>query len=212
MTTMPLVAEEHGLHVDTHADTHAAHHEEEHDRPGINRMGLWLFMASESMLFLAMAAARFYLAGTTKGEVNIPLGLVLTVILLGSSWLGYQATGAIKVGNRRKAMIALLLASLLGIVFIGGVGVEWTTAAFGAELTPPVSPQATPFGTAFFAMTGLHVFHLITGLAGLLLAANLLRKGQFGPGDHWGVTAVVRYWTFVDVMWLVVVFPVLYLL
>jgi len=56
------------------------------------------------------------------------------------------------------------------------------------------------------------VFHLITGLAGLLLIANLLRKGQFGPGDHWGVTAIVRYWTFVDVMWLVVVFPVLYLL
>ena len=36
--------------------------------------------------------------------------------------------------------------------------------------------------------------------------------GQFGPGDHWGVTAIVRYWTFVDVMWLAVVFPVLYLL
>jgi cytochrome c oxidase subunit 3 len=209
---MPLVAEEHALHADTHAQAHAAHHEEEHDRPGINRMGLWVFMASESMLFLAMAAARFYLNGLNKGEVNLGLGLVLTAILLASSWLGYQATGAVKAGNRRRAIAALLLASLLGVIFIGGVGIEWSTASFGKDLTPPVSPQATSFGTAFFAMTGLHVFHLITGLAGLLLAANLLRKGQFGPDDHWGVTAVVRYWTFVDVMWLVVVFPVLYLL
>jgi heme/copper-type cytochrome/quinol oxidase subunit 3 len=209
---MPLVVEEHGLPVDTHAEDHAAHHEEEHDRPGINRLGLWIFMASESCLFLAMAAARFYLNGLNKGEVNLPLGIVLTFILLGSSWLGYQATGAIKAGNRRRAIMALLLASLLGVIFIAGVGVEWRTASFGRDLVPPVSPQATSFGTAFFAMTGLHVFHLVTGLAGLLLVTNLLRKGQFGPDDHWGVTAVVRYWTFVDVMWLVVVFPALYLL
>ena len=212
MTTMPIVAAEPALHVDTHAAEGHGAHEEEHDRPGINRMGLWVFMASESCLFIAMAAARFYLAGTTKGDVNLPLGIVLTLILLTSSWLGYQATGAIKVGNRRKAITALLIASLLGIIFIAGVGVEWSTAPFGKDLVPPVSPQATPFGTAFFAMTGLHVFHLITGLVGLLLIANLLRKGQFGPGDHWGVTAIVRYWTFVDVMWLAVVFPVLYLL
>lgn len=206
MTTMPVVAEEHELHVAHHAETHAAHHEEEHDRPGINRLGLWLFMASESMLFLAMSAARFYLAGLSgpeTGAVNLPLGLGLTAILLGSSFLGYQATGAIEQGRRRKALIALLLACALGFLFIGGVAVEWRSAEF---------TQATSYGTAFFAMTGLHVFHLITGLAGLLLVANLIRKGQFGPGDHWGVTAVVRYWTFVDVMWLVVVFPVLYLL
>ena len=63
MTTMPLAAEEHELHLADHAETHFSHHLEEHDRPGINRMGLWVFMASESMLFFAMAAARLYLNG-----------------------------------------------------------------------------------------------------------------------------------------------------
>ncbi len=206
MTTMPLAVEEHELDVADHAETHLAHHQEEHDRPGINRLGLWVFMASESMLFFAMSAARLYLNGFNgpdKGSVNLGLGIALTLILLTSSWLGYQATGAISKGNRRRAITALLLASLLGVVFIGGVGVEWRTAEFS---------QNSPFGTAFFSMTGLHVLHLVTGLIGLLLVANLLRKGQFGPGDHWGVTAVVRYWTFVDVMWLVIVFPMLYLL
>jgi cytochrome c oxidase subunit 3 len=200
---MPLVAEETALHADAYAHAPAHAHEEEHDRPGINRLGLWLFMASESMLFISMAAARLYLNGLVRGEVNLALGVVLTLILLASSWLGYRATGAIERGRRRTAIVSLLLAVVLGIVFIAGVGVEWRTAPFS---------QDTPFGTAFFAMTGLHVFHLVTGLVGLLLAANLIRKGQFGPGDHWGVTAVVRYWTFVDVMWLVIVFPVLYLL
>ncbi len=210
MTAVPMVAEGPVPHADTPA--HTADHGEEHDRPGINSMGLWLFMASESMLFFALAAARFYLIGLDRGEVNLALGVVLTLILLGSSWLGYQATGAISQGNRSKAIRSLVLAMVLGVIFIGGVAVEWRTAEFGAALVPPVPPQSTPFGTVFFSMTGLHVLHLFTGLIGLLLATNLLRKGQFGPDDHWGVTAVVRYWTFVDVMWLAIVFPVLYLL
>ena len=138
---------------------------------------------------------------------------MLTFILLGSSWLGYQATGAISDGQPTAGDLARSCwPACWASSSSAASGVEWSSAAFGASLNPPGPPQATPFGTAFFAMTGLHVFHLITGLAGLLLVTNLLRKGQFGPDDHWGVTAVVRYWTFVDVMWLVIVFPVLYLL
>lgn len=204
MTTMPLTVEEPVLHAP--ADAHEAHeahgHEEEHDRPGINRMGLWLFMASESMLFFAMAAARFYLAGLDKGDSTLALGILMTFILLASSWAGYRAVAAISRGDRGATMRALGLAILLGILFIGGVAFEWS---HGPD-------KASGFGTAFYAMTGLHVFHLATGLAGLILLANLVRKGQFGPGDYWGVTAVTRYWTFVDVMWLLIVFPVLYLL
>src|SRR5512140_1063756 len=108
---MPLVAEEHELHAVHHEEAHAAHHEEEHDRPGINRLGLWVFMASESMLFFAMAAARLYLNGFAQGEVNLGLGIVLTLILLTSSWLGYRATGAIEKGKRGTAIQSLLLAS-----------------------------------------------------------------------------------------------------
>ncbi len=70
-------------------------------------MGLWIFMASETCLFLAMAAARFYLGGLDKGEVNLALGVVLTFILLTSSWLGYRATAAIEAGKRGKSMRSL---------------------------------------------------------------------------------------------------------
>lgn len=184
----------------------AAHHEEEHDRAGMNRLGLLLFMASETMLFLAMAAARFYISGTAKPEaLNIGLGLVLTAILLASSFAGYRGVGAITKGNRRGFITWIGIAALLGVVFIGGVAIEWTGAA--TEF-----PPSTPYGTAFYAMTGLHVFHLLQGLLGLSLLLWLGTRGHFGPDDHWGATAVVRFWTFVDIMWLAVVFPVLYLL
>jgi cytochrome c oxidase subunit III len=183
-----------------------AHHEEEHDHAGMNRLGLLLFMASETMLFLAMAAARFYLTGTARpAALNVGLGLVLTAILLASSFAGYRGVGAITKGNRSGFITWIGIAAFLGIVFIGGVVVEWTGAA--TEF-----PVGTPYGTAFYAMTGLHVFHLLQGLLGLGLLLWLGVRGHFGPDDHWGATAVVRFWTFVDIMWLAVVFPVLYLL
>ena len=190
----------------------AAGHHEAHDTAGMNRMGLLLFMASESMLFLAMAAARFYLAGTFRPEdLSLGLGLVLTAILLGSSFAGYRGVGAIAKGNRTGFVAWIGVAAVLGIVFIGGVVLEWSQAAQHFPLTSE-DPQLRSFATAFFAMTGLHVFHLLQGLLGLVLLLWLGVRGHFGPGDHWGATGVVRFWTFVAVMWLAVVFPVLYIL
>ena len=179
---------------------------------GANRIGLFLFMASETMLFLAMAAGRFYLGGTYKpADVSIGLGLVLTAILLGSSFSGYRGVAAIEKGNRSGFVTWIGIAAILGFIFIGGVAFEWSQAFVNFPLTS--TDQATRgYATAFFAMTGLHVFHLLQGLLGLILLVWLGVRGHFGPGDHWGATGVVRFWTFVDIMWLVVVFPVLYIL
>lgn len=211
MTAMTLEA---GHEPVAHHDAHAAegHAEHTHDVAGANRIGLFLFMASEACLFLAMAAARFYLAGTFKAEdVSIGLGLVLTAILLGSSFSGYRGVAAIEKGNRTGFITWIGIAALLGFVFIGGVAFEWSQASVHFPLNS-TDQQIRSYSTAFFAMTGLHVFHLLQGLAGLILLVWLGIKGHFGPGDHWGATGVVRFWTFVDIMWLVIVFPVLYLL
>jgi cytochrome c oxidase subunit 3 len=204
MTALTLEpAAESALHLDTHAAAHGAEHEHEHDVPGMNRLGLLFFMASETMLFLAMAAARFYLAGTEKEHVNMPLGIAMTGILLLSSWFGYRAVKGIAKGNRKQFVLSIAAAFVLGIIFIGGVVIEWTTAEFSIT---------SPYGTAFYAMTGLHVFHLLQGLLAMGLLLWLGIRGHFGPGDHWGATGVVRFWTFVDIMWLAIVFPVLYIL
>lgn len=178
--------------------------EEAEDREAINRFGLRLFIASESMLFAALVAARFYLAGLERPEgVNLALGVVLTAILLASSWLGYRALAAIRRGDRGAAARRLTAAVLLGLAFLVGVGVEWATAEFSI---------GTAYGTAFFATTGLHAAHLLSGIVVLGGVANLLRLGHFDAGSHWGVAGAVTYWTFVDAVWVVAVFPTLYLL
>lgn len=175
------------------------------DREAINRFGLRLFIASESCLFAALVAARLYLAGFSKPEAtNVGLGLLLTVILVASSALSYRGLGAVQRGDGAGAARWLTGTLLLGIAFVGGVAVEWSTAEF---------PIASPYGTAFFSTTGLHASHLLSGIVALALLVRLLRRGHFGPGSGtWGVTATVTYWTFVDLMWVLVIFPSLYLL
>lgn len=178
--------------------------EEAEDRPAVNRLGLRLFIASESMLFAALIAARFYLVGLERpAGVNLPLGAVLTAILLASSWLGYRGLAAIRRGDRSAAARRLSGAVLLGLLFLVGVGVEWATAEFAI---------GTAYGTAFFTTTGLHAAHLLSGILVLGGVANLLRLGRFDAESHWGVAGAVTYWTFVDAVWVVAVFPTLYLL
>jgi cytochrome c oxidase subunit 3 len=177
-----------------------AHHT--HNRFGINTVGIWLFFLSESFLFAALLAGRFYLAGTDRPEhLDQQLGLAITSILLLSSGTAFTAEQAIAKGNRGLAQLMIFLTIVLGLVFFGGVVLEWSTAEFS---------QGEPYGTAFFSMTGLHASHVVSGVVILLFVQFLLARGRFSANDHWGLEAAVKYWHFVDVVW-VFFYPALYL-
>ncbi len=173
-------------------------------RPRANRLGLWLFFASETFLFAAFISARFVTSGTYKPEeLNQPLALFLTVVLLGSSISAYLAETSIAHGNRQGLIRYLSITILLGLAFLVGVGFEFKEAI---EYFPP----ETIYGSNFLALIGLHGFHVFTGVVALAVVLRLGAKGHFEPDDYWGVEGVVKYWHFVDLAW-VVIFPTLYL-
>jgi len=175
----------------------------ERKRLSINQLGLWLFFLSESFLFAALATGRFYVAGTDRPEdLDQLLGLGITSILLVSSLTAYRAEVAIAHGDRKNFLRFLAATMLLGLVFVVGVGFEWTSAEF--------SPS-DPFGTAFFSMTGLHALHVISGILMLGMVFYLGARGSFSEERHWGVEATIKYWHFVDVVW-VFFYPILYLI
>ena len=177
----------------------------ERSRLSINRVGLWLFILSESFLFGALLSSRYFLRGLDIPEgVNQPLGLVLTSVLLLSSLSAYRAEAAAAHGDQSRFDLNILATIGLGLLFLVGVGVEWNEAF---SHFPPHSG----YGTIFFTTTGIHAFHVLSGLIALAIVYALGRAGRFTSGSgYWGVEGVVKYWHFVDVAW-VFIYPTLYL-
>ncbi len=173
-------------------------------QPRANRLGMWLFIFSESFLFAAFLSARYFTTGTYRPEeLNQQLALVLTIVLLLSSVSAYLAETAIRFNDRRRFVILIGVTIILGMIFLGGVGVELREAV---HLYPP----ETPYGTSYFMLIGLHAFHVVTGLIALGIVLFLGLRGHFGSNDYWGVEGVVKYWHFVDLAW-VLIYPTLYL-
>ena len=185
--------------MDTAAPTHATH-----NRLAMNRLGLWLFILSESFLFLALLSTRFYLQGVQRpDELNQPVGLVISIVLLLSSLTAYRSEMAAAYGDQKRFQRNMLFTIGLGLLFVAGVVIEWREA-FHAF------PPSTGFGTIFFTMTGIHAAHVVSGILLLAVVLYLGRDERFTKGSHWGVEGVVKYWHFVDVAW-VLIYPTLYL-
>lgn len=172
-------------------------------RKYINRLGLWLFIISEATIFAALLWARLDLQGVHVPEhLNQTIGLVITSILLLSSLTAYRAEASHEANDPSGLKRNTLITIVLGVVFLAGVAIEWTEA-FAAF------PPEGGFGSVFFIMTGMHAFHVLTGLIMLLLIYLLARQGKVAAGS-WAPEAVVKYWHFVDVVW-VFFYPAIYL-
>ncbi|MGD8624202.1 MAG: cytochrome c oxidase subunit 3 [Anaerolineae bacterium] len=168
-----------------------------------NRLGLWLFFISESFMFGGLLASRFYLWGNTRPELDQILGLIVTSVLLVSSFFMNRAESAIAHDDRETFLNSLLITAALGAIFLlGVVGFEWQGH---------VKPWDGVYGAILFGMTGLHALHVLSGVVIILLIWNLGRNGHFSAERHWGVEACAIYWHFVDVVW-VFFYPALYLI
>ncbi|MBI4289169.1 MAG: heme-copper oxidase subunit III [Chloroflexi bacterium] len=175
------------------------------DRPAINRLGLWLFILSDGFLFVVLLTTRFYMQGVQRpAEVNQPLGLAISIVLLLSSLFAYRGETAAAYGDVKRFRRNILVTIGLGALFLAGVVIEW---AEGFHFFPP---QSTAYGTVFFTLTGFHAFHVVTGLLALVIILLPGQQKRLQSGNHWGVEAMVKYWHFVDVAW-VFIFPTLYL-
>lgn len=168
------------------------------------RIGLWLFILSDSFVFAGLLVTRFYLLGGHRPELEQLVGVIVTSVLLISSFFMNRAEVQISRGNRKGFITSTAITMALGIAFlIGVVGVEWQIAPFG--------PADGAQGAVFYMMTGMHAFHVLTGVIflGIILRNGL--RGHYSPERHWAVEAAANYWHFVDVVW-IFYYPALYLI
>lgn len=188
----------------------AAHGAQQHTgqsyayRTATSRLGLWLFLASDSFVFGGLLVSRFYLLGLHRPELSQLLGLVVTAVLLVSSFFMNRAEVQISRGNRRGFITNIIVTMALGILFLAGVvGVEWQIAPFG--------PGDSAAAAVFYMMTGMHAFHVLTGVIFLAIVLRNGLRGKYSAERHWGVEAVANYWHFVDLVW-IFFYPALYLI
>jgi cytochrome c oxidase subunit 3 len=157
------------------------------------------------MIFVGLLLIRFYMQGSFRPEeLNQTLGLCITAILLLSSFTANRSEILISRGNRSGFLRYLGVTLVLGLVFlVFVVAVEWPEVYHFA-------PPSTGYGTVFYALTGMHAFHVLTGLLVLLVVFMQARRGRYSPQDYWGAQGGIIYWHFVDLVW-VFVYMVLYL-
>jgi len=192
-----------------------AEHEGGHDsyeyKSGTNRLGLWLFLVSDTFVFGGLMVMRINLLGLTHPDLSQFLGLGVTSVLLISSFFMNRGETMIKNGDRKGFLNNTLITFILGLGFlIGVVFVEWRLAAHEGLIASFGDPAKGPVGAVFYMMTGMHAFHVLTGLIFLAIVWNNGRKGLYDE-KHYPVEAAAVYWHFVDVVW-IFFYPALYLI
>ena len=180
------------------------------------KFGMWLFLISDSLTFSAMLFVYTYSRVTNPDwpkpfdfSPAIIFSTVMTFCLLSSSLTMVLAVHSMNHGDR-KAAVRWILATMVG----GGAFVvlhmsEWLKLINVEHVTPLNNPWGVPlFGGTFFALTGLHMTHVICGLIYLAIIATGVGRGKFKAED---VEVSGLYWHFVDLVWMFI-FPLVYLM
>ncbi len=189
------------------------------------RLGMWVFLSSESLLFAGLlalyAAYRFMYAAefhAASAHANLLIGTVNTYILLTSSLTMALSLHAAQHGLRRRTVMFLSLTIALGLAFDVLKVVEYAGhlaegIAPGGYYTFAALPAhgAVLYFTLYYLLTGLHALHVTGGIVMLIWLAVRAHRGRFTAHDHIALELGGLYWHLVDLVW-IFLWPLLYLI
>jgi cytochrome c oxidase subunit 3 len=193
---------------------------------GVNnaKLGIWLFLASEVMLFGGLFSAYIFLrigapawpgphlgyeSVTRAADIlNVPLATLNTMVLIGSSVTMVMAWASLMMDRFDRYRLYMGATIALSFVFLIVKYFEYT-----AKFSHGLFPSESNFLGIYFTLTGLHMLHVIGGI---------IVNGYFwGPGakmwkvdkQHFAnrIEVAGLYWHFVDLVW-IFLFPTIYLL
>ena len=187
------------------------------------RLGMWLFILSEILLFgglfILYAAHRYRTPADfhhASRELEVLLGTFNTIILLTSSLSMAASIAAIQKGQSKLSMALLIATMALGLLFLVNKGFEW-----GTKIEHGIYPNSPAllarakgeilFFGLYYVMTGLHGLHVLVGvciLCGMLMliAKGRINRMRFVPFENAGL-----YWHLVDIIW-IFLYPLFYLI
>ena len=178
------------------------------------KLGVWLFLASEIMLFATLFTSYIVLrlgaASWPWGwdARNVPLAALNTAILIASSVTIVMAYAKTYDEDKAGFQLWMALTLLLSFAFLVVKAFE-----YGAEFKHGIAPSTSVFYAIYFTMTGLHGLHILGGILvnGGLLYMSTVKEHWENPLFLGRVEGAGLYWHFVDIVW-IFLFPALYLL
>ncbi len=187
------------------------------------RMGMWLFLFTELLLFGGLFfaysvyrylyASDFALAGK---EMHVIIGAMNTAILLTSSMTMALSITAMERGNKRLSILYQLTTITFGLLFLVNKYIEWS-----AEISAGNYPGSTElaakshgqiiFYGLYYVMTGLHALHVIVGMTIIAVMCAFTIKDVITKDNYVKLEAAGLYWHLVDIIW-IFLFPLFYLI
>ena len=189
------------------------------------RMGMWLFLSTEillfTVLFTAYAVYRFlFPVGFEEAAklAHVALGATNTVVLITSSLTVALAILYARRGESKKTVALLAVTIAFGATFMVLKGFEYYHHFVDGQLPGKYyhyaglkGPGVSMYFTLYFLMTGLHGVHVLVGMGVLAWVAARAARGDFGRTYSTPVELGGLYWHLVDLIW-IFLFPLFYLL
>ena len=192
---------------------------EERPETGLNnsKLGIWVFLASEVMLFGGLFSAYVFLRmAAPAGEfaywgskLSVPMATVNTLVLISSSVTVIMSWASLKMKDFEKYKMYMGLTLLCALIFLVIKYFEYT-----GKFHHGIYPSSSTFMAIYFTLTGLHGLHIIGGK--IVMGYFWLPVGNkmwHSEPDHFTnrIEVAGLYWHFVDLVW-IFLFPILYLL
>ncbi len=192
------------------------------------KLGFWLFMFTEVMMFGAMFLTLAYYNNIhpqdfieASAGLNRWLGGTNTVILLISALTMGLGLLKMRSGDVKGAKLMIYATMLLALIFLVIKGVEWHEeyehgVFLGLPEMQPGNEDSLPLGKMlfygmYFTMTGLHGFHIIIGIGLMLWLLKRINAEKVTPEHHILHFNIALYWDIVHLIW-VFVFPYYYMI
>ena len=163
------------------------------------RLGLWMFLATVTMLFAAFTSAYVVRrSGSDWRPVALPPILWLNTLILAGSSLAVEAANRSGLRGRwRQAMVAMMSALASGVAFLLGQFAAWRQMVAAGVYLP-----SSPHSSFFFMLTGAHALHLVAALVVLVWGAMATRSGNRAPREWAAQMGICRtFWHYLGGVW-----------
>ena len=182
-----------------------------------SKLGIWIFLASEIMLFGGLFSAYIFLRLAAPpgdferwaAELSVPLATVNTLVLISSSVSMVMAWASLKLNDFPKYKMYMGITLLCSLIFLVIKYFEYTS-----KFSHHIYPSSSTFMAIYFTLTGLHGIHIIGGMIVMIYFWLPIGAKMWDSQPELftnRVEVLGLYWHFVDLVW-IFLFPVLYLL